>query len=669
MPHDKAVQIARQLCAGVAAAHERGVLHRDLKPANVMIDGEGNVRITDFGIATAAARQTQRVRRDAAVHGARAVRGQRRVDQERHLRARADALRGLHRAPRAREQDARRPEAVPPDRHAHHAVVHRARSRSGRRARHPALPRARSRAAAGVGARRRRGAAGRAIRWRPRSPPARRRRPSFLPRPAKPRRSASAAAVALGGVRGRRAAGLCGAVGAHIARRPRRRSTSRRPCSSIAPSRSSRRSAIRERVRRSRRPDFMLADDYIDWLREQPPDARALGRARRPGNPSARAVLVSDAARATWCRSRTRVSLDVRSAVTETDMRVVVLDPQRRLLRVPLRAAAARRSAHGCRLAPPPWDALFEAAGLTIVVVHRRALRNGRRATIADARAAWEGRSRRPGRRRCASRPRRIAASRCSFRSSVRGRGPTLMEPVQANDWPIACSSRVIVIVLAVLHRRRRWSSPAGNLRAGPRRSARRRASGRVHRRSPASVAWLAGRASRRRRWTPRSDVADSQGRLLTFVLGVMLWVVYIALEPYVRKFWPDSLLGWSRLLAGHIRDPRVGRDVLIGTDFRRRARAVGSSTSATLHSVARVVPAPRPTYGIPRPASRRCAGQLICALMYAVLGGDPGRADDRPDRRRAAARAALELAEPRRDRDPAVGLTSLAVHGQQQRP
>src|SRR5688572_14744605 len=53
VPHDKAVQIARQLCAGVAAAHERGVVHRDLKPANVMIDGEGNVRVTDFGIATA----------------------------------------------------------------------------------------------------------------------------------------------------------------------------------------------------------------------------------------------------------------------------------------------------------------------------------------------------------------------------------------------------------------------------------------------------------------------------------------------------------------------------------------------------------------------------------------------------------------------------------------
>lgn len=51
LPHDKALEIARQLCAGLSAAHDNGVLHRDLKPANVMLDGEGNVRILDFGLA------------------------------------------------------------------------------------------------------------------------------------------------------------------------------------------------------------------------------------------------------------------------------------------------------------------------------------------------------------------------------------------------------------------------------------------------------------------------------------------------------------------------------------------------------------------------------------------------------------------------------------------
>ncbi len=51
LPRDKGLEIARQLCAGLAAAHDRAVLHRDLKPANVMIDSEGRVRIADFGLA------------------------------------------------------------------------------------------------------------------------------------------------------------------------------------------------------------------------------------------------------------------------------------------------------------------------------------------------------------------------------------------------------------------------------------------------------------------------------------------------------------------------------------------------------------------------------------------------------------------------------------------
>ena len=54
LPISKALDVARQLCAGLAAAHDKGVLHRDLKPANVMIDGRGHARIADFGIAVQA---------------------------------------------------------------------------------------------------------------------------------------------------------------------------------------------------------------------------------------------------------------------------------------------------------------------------------------------------------------------------------------------------------------------------------------------------------------------------------------------------------------------------------------------------------------------------------------------------------------------------------------
>src|SRR6266568_6115214 len=53
IPVEEALDIAKNICEALEAAHEKGIIHRDLKPANVKITPDGKVKVLDFGLAKA----------------------------------------------------------------------------------------------------------------------------------------------------------------------------------------------------------------------------------------------------------------------------------------------------------------------------------------------------------------------------------------------------------------------------------------------------------------------------------------------------------------------------------------------------------------------------------------------------------------------------------------
>ena len=89
--------------------------------------------------------------------------------------------------------------------------------------------------------------------------------------------------------------------------------------------------------------------------------------------------------------------------------------------------------------------------------------------------------------------------------------------------------------------------------------------------------------------WLCQSHVIASLGTLGMFLLALctssfaalLVWTAYLALEPYVRRNWPTTLISWTSLLSGRLGDPIVGRDVLIGMLAALVLRALGQGINA----------------------------------------------------------------------------------------
>ena len=239
-------------------------------------------------------------------------------------------------------------------------------------------------------------------------------------------------------------------------------------------------------------------------------------------------------------------------------MATVVLDPRGRL--VEFTGVPPQAEAPAARPAPAPdWSAAFAAAGLD-PAAFTPAEPAWTPPTYADRRAAWTG--------AYADHPDvpiRIEAAAYRERPVYFRIVAPWDQPVRDHEAAEAASGRAGYFLLLAV---------AGAVVAGGILLARRNLrQGRGDRRGATRLA-TAVFASSMLGWLIGADhvptvvgevdlFAEAAAQVLT--LALVVWVLYLALEPYVRRLWPNLIISWTRLLGGRWRDPMVGRDVLLG--------------------------------------------------------------------------------------------------------
>ncbi len=555
LPRDKAVEIARQLCAGLAAAHERGVLHRDLKPANVMIDGRGRARLTDFGIAGLA----ERLGGEAARAGTPAY--------------------------MAPEQLAGREATVRSDVYALGLVLYE--TFTGKptfeagtlaelmRMHETAVPTSPSKVLDGI------------------DPVVERIILRCLEKDPKDRpASALAVAAALPGgdpLAAALAAGetpspdMIAAAGAEGTLRP---ATAWVVLGALVAGIAllawlAGRTALHRMIPFDR-PPAVLVDRAQDVLRKagltERPEDRAFGISRnedvlgwlekRDRSASRFAPLGSGRLGAVgfWYRQSPRpmASTDLLGRVTPREppsdvsgMAAVSLDEGGRLLE--LRVVPAQVGGKGEAGKEPDWAPLFAAAGLDPGEFAREAPA-WLPPFYADVRASWKG-----------SLPDLVGVPIRVEAAGYLGRpvyfkviGPWVraasMEAEPREGTRRFAQNFAVVLLLgglafALALARRNLRSGRGDLRGATRMA-------------------LAAVGLYLAQWALGANHLASMGaEFASFVrgtglalfVGAFVWLLYLALEPAVRRRWPGTLVSWSRLLAFRFRDPLVGRDVLVG--------------------------------------------------------------------------------------------------------
>jgi len=110
--------------------------------------------------------------------------------------------------------------------------------------------------------------------------------------------------------------------------------------------------------------------------------------------------------------------------------------------------------------------------------------------------------------------------------------------------------------------------------------------------------------------------IADPNVEMGRFFDGQPLWaagllaLLYLALEPYVRRFWPKTVVSWSRLMSRQWRDPLVGRDILFGAVLGLLIHVLGLGGDAINIKLGYVIPPHLP------PLDNLLGTRFVVALM-----------------------------------------------------
>jgi eukaryotic-like serine/threonine-protein kinase len=595
-PQDKAIEVARQICAGIAAAHERGVLHRDLKPANVMIDGEGHVRITDFGLA-AAAGTVEDIRTGTPAYMAPEQLAGREVSERSDIYSLGLVLFELFTGKRVFEasslQDLLR---------LHESDSVKTPS-SLIRDLDPAVERA-------------------ILRCLERDP-AKRPSSALAVSAALPGGDQLAAALAAGETPSPE---MVAAAGEQSALRPgiglglvvftivmlgilvaisdRLATMSAIPLPRSTDSLTDRAKDLLQQIGYAEEPGdamhgWVFRRDFFVWN----------GRDRTLTD--ARAALATGRTNTVnfWYRTSPAPMVSSPNSLLPSTadppfvlsgMRLAFFDPHGRLTE--FHAIPPQIDSKGPASPPPDWTPMFTAAGLTPSTFHTVEPQWLPRSQ-SDVRAAWEG----PFPDMPNSTLHVEAASyhgRPVFFSVITPwTRPTREAPPPARSIAtlvntLSDSVGLIVSVVALLLTRRHFKTGRGD-RTGAFRTA--------------LVVFVAGTAAllfHARHYAWLGVEWNRVSLMLGFALytATTFWLLYMAFEPYVRRFWPQLLIGWTRLLSGHVRDPLVGRDILVGV----AGGTVGAMLIASRELIPHLARLPMPTPQLP-PAT------ILLGMRYAI--------------------------------------------------